>query len=90
MLGCFLTVGTREQEFQLRIDEERHVCQGPQLQTEAIPMSALDIVDVSLVRDCGIVVTFSDGTVAKYAPEELADLRPHRELAAGREEISRT
>ena len=39
----------------------------------------LDIVDVEIVRGCGIVVTFSDGTHARYAPEELAALRPHRE-----------
>ena len=41
----------------------------------------LDISDVEIVRGCGIVVTFTDGTVASYPPEELAALRPHREPA---------
>jgi hypothetical protein len=40
---------------------------------------ALDILDVELIRGCGIKVTFSDGTVASYPPEELAELRPHRD-----------
>jgi len=30
----------------------------------------------------GIIVTFSDGTVAGYVVEELLELRPHREPAS--------
>jgi hypothetical protein len=41
---------------------------------------ALDIVDVEIIRDCGIVVQFSDGTVARYTPEQLAGLRPYRDF----------
>ena len=41
--------------------------------------NALDISDVEIVCGCGIVVTFTDGTIASYPPEELAALRPHRE-----------
>jgi hypothetical protein len=39
----------------------------------------LDIVDVELVKGCGLIVTFSDGTTANYCSEELAGLRPYRE-----------
>ena len=44
-------------------------------------MEPLNITDVEIIQGCGIVVTFSDGTVASYAPEELAALRPYREQA---------
>ncbi len=47
--------------------------------------NALDIIDLELVKHCGITVTFSDGTVAHFPPEELAALRPHRELSPNRE-----
>ena len=39
----------------------------------------LDIVDVEIIRGCGIIVTFSDGTAASYPSEELTELRPYRE-----------
>lgn len=42
-------------------------------------VKSLEIIDVEIIRSCGIVVTFSDGTTASYPPEELAGLRPHRE-----------
>jgi hypothetical protein len=31
------------------------------------------------IEDDGVIVKFSDGTVAGYVVEELMDLRPHRE-----------
>jgi hypothetical protein len=40
----------------------------------------LNIIDVEIIRGSGIIVTFSDHTVAIYSPEELAALRPHREV----------
>lgn len=40
----------------------------------------LDILDVEITRGCGITLTFSDGTTAAYPPEELAALRPFREI----------
>ncbi len=41
----------------------------------------LDFVDIELVKDSGMVVTFSDGTQASYPAEELPELRPYREPA---------
>ena len=38
------------------------------------------VLTVELEDDCGIIVTFSDGTCDGYAVEELLDLRPHRPL----------
>lgn len=32
----------------------------------------LDFVDIELVKDCGMVVKFSDGMEALYAAEEIA------------------
>jgi hypothetical protein len=42
----------------------------------------LDIIDVEIIRGCGIVVTFSDSTTASYPSEELAALRPFRKDVA--------
>jgi hypothetical protein len=39
------------------------------------------ILTVELDCDDGIMVTFSDGTVAGYVIEELLELRPFREPA---------
>jgi hypothetical protein len=39
----------------------------------------IDIVEVERVAGCGIIVTFSDGTLASFASEELEALRPYRE-----------
>jgi len=39
----------------------------------------IDIVEVERVEGCGIIVTFSDGTLACFASEELEALRPYRE-----------
>jgi hypothetical protein len=42
----------------------------------------LELISVTRVKQydgCGIEVVFSDGTVARYAAEELAALRPYRE-----------
>ena len=44
-------------------------------------MDVLSVERVKHERRCGIIVIFSDGTVARYPPEELAELRPYRELA---------
>jgi hypothetical protein len=43
----------------------------------------VDILNVKVrkavrVEDCGIIVTFTDGTCAQYPSEELASLRPYR------------
>lgn len=90
-LRCFFTVGSRASEAELRIDEEQHVCNAPSLPpvSSRDQMRALDIVDVELIKDCGVVITFSDGTVARYTPEELAGLRPHRESIANLEPLLR-
>ncbi len=50
----------------------------------------LDIREVELIKDCGITVTFSDGTVAHFPPEELAALRPYRESLPNREHSTQT
>jgi len=41
----------------------------------------IKILSVELEEDDGLLVTFSDGTVAGYVVEELLELRPHREQA---------
>ena len=41
---------------------------------------AIEIVDVEVIQQCGMTVTFSDGTSASYVAEELLDLRPHRDI----------
>ena len=43
----------------------------------------IDVLNVKVqeavrVEDCGIIVTFNDGTCAHYPSEELASLRPYR------------
>ena len=38
----------------------------------------LDILSVERVAGCGMIVHFSDGTLAYYPSEELARLRPYR------------
>jgi hypothetical protein len=43
----------------------------------------IDIIAVERIEGCGILVTFSDGTVAAYITEELRALRPYRESADG-------
>ena len=40
----------------------------------------ISMVSVELEADDGLLVTFSDGTIAGYVVEELLELRPHREL----------
>jgi hypothetical protein len=37
------------------------------------------ILTVERDGDDGLLVTFSDGTIAGYVAEELLELRPHRE-----------
>jgi hypothetical protein len=37
------------------------------------------ILTVERDGDDGLLVTFSDGTIAGYVTEELLELRPHRE-----------
>jgi hypothetical protein len=41
--------------------------------------AAITILSVEQEEDYGITLTFSDGTVARYAVEELLELRPHRD-----------
>jgi hypothetical protein len=43
----------------------------------------IDILDVERIEGCGILVTFSDGTLAAYVTEELRALRPYRAPADG-------
>jgi hypothetical protein len=42
-------------------------------------MNAIPIVNVEQDGEDGILVTFSDGTIAGYVAEELIGLRPVRE-----------
>jgi hypothetical protein len=42
----------------------------------------IEIVKVKLDGKDGILVTFSDGTIAGYVVEELLDIRPIREQTA--------
>jgi hypothetical protein len=42
-------------------------------------MNAVQIVNVEQDGPDGILVTFSDGTIAGYVAEELIELRPARE-----------
>ena len=42
-------------------------------------MNAIQVVNVEQDGTDGILVTFSDGTIAGYVAEELIDLRPVRE-----------
>jgi hypothetical protein len=44
-----------------------------------IAMNAVQIVKVEKDGPDGILVTFSDGTIAGYVAEELIELRPIRE-----------
>jgi hypothetical protein len=45
-----------------------------------VPMvSDIQIARVEMDHSDGIIVTFSDGTIAGYVVEELLELRPHRE-----------
>jgi hypothetical protein len=44
-------------------------------------MNAVGILKVEQEGKDGILVTFSDGTIAGYVAEELLELRPHREPA---------
>ena len=39
----------------------------------------LSVEKVEFERGCGLFVLFTDETFALYPPEELAQLRPHRE-----------
>jgi hypothetical protein len=47
-------------------------------------MNAIQIVNVERDGDDGILVTFSDGTIAGYIAEELIDLRPVRERVSSK------
>ena len=49
----------------------------------------ITILTVSKDGDDGIIVAFSDGTVAGYVAEELTELRPKREPMAPTRIISR-
>ena len=40
---------------------------------------AIRMLTAELEADDGLIVTFSDGTIAGYVPEELLELRPVRE-----------
>jgi hypothetical protein len=42
-------------------------------------MNAIQIVNIERDGEDGILVTFSDGTIAGYVAEELIELRPKRE-----------
>jgi hypothetical protein len=42
-------------------------------------MNAIEIVKVEQEAKGGILVTFSDPTIAGYVTEELLELRPNRE-----------
>ena len=42
-------------------------------------MNAMQIVNIERDGEDGILVTFSDGTIAGYVAEELIELRPVRE-----------
>jgi hypothetical protein len=42
-------------------------------------MNTIQIVNVEQDGEDGILVTFSDGTIAGYVAEELIELRPKRE-----------
>lgn len=42
-------------------------------------MNAVEIVNVEQDGSDGILVTFSDGTIAGYVAEELIELRPVRD-----------
>jgi hypothetical protein len=42
-------------------------------------MNATQIVNIERDGEDGILVTFSDGTIAGYVAEELIELRPVRE-----------
>ena len=41
------------------------------------------IITVSRHGLYGLVITFTDGTYAKYVVEELLELRPHRDMLDG-------
>ncbi len=45
-------------------------------------MDAVYIVKVEQEGEDGVLVTFSDGTIAGYVAEELIELRPIREKAS--------
>ena len=45
-----------------------------------LPMAEpIQILTVERDGEDGLLVTFSDGTIAGYVAEELLELRPHRE-----------
>lgn len=46
-------------------------------------MNAVEIVNVEQDGPDGILVTFSDGTIAGHVVEELSELRPARERVTG-------
>jgi hypothetical protein len=52
----------------------------------------IQIVKAEMDSNDGILVTYSDGTIAGYVVEELIELRPHREpaepLGAGAQEVA--
>ena len=48
---------------------------------------ALDILEIHQEEGYGLIVTFSDGTYAKYTIEELLELRPYRESSASKDQL---
>ena len=46
------------------------------------------MLTAELESDDGLIVTLSDGTIAGYVPEELLELRPHREPTEQRTDSS--
>jgi hypothetical protein len=45
----------------------------------SVMVNSIKIVKVEQDGDDGVLVTFSDGTIAGYVVEELLELRPRRE-----------
>jgi hypothetical protein len=48
-----------------------------------IPDATIDILKIEQDSVDGVLVTFSDGTIAGYVTEELLQLRPVRESVKG-------
>jgi hypothetical protein len=53
-------------------------------------MNAIGIFKVEQEDKDGILVTFSDGTIAGYVTEELLELRPNREQKTETADIETT
>jgi len=50
------------------------ICAGQDIRMK----TQIDVIEVERIEGCGILVTFSDGTLAAYVAEELRALRPYR------------